>query len=258
MARIISLVNQKGGVGKTTTAINLAAYLAKLGKFVLLLDLDPQSNATSGIGLKTDRDDGFYQVLADQIHLKDAIKRTAISGFDILPSSSQLAGARVELINMQEREFKLREILADIRNLYDYVIVDCAPSLDILTVNGLVASDSVMIPIQSEYYALEGLGQLLQTVELIKNNLQPNLEILGAVITMFDKRNNLCRGVAKEVQRYFPGRVFSSIIPRCVDLAEAPSFRQTIVEFNEHSKGAKAYRQLAQEIIDLEKENFSI
>jgi len=252
MAQVISLVNQKGGVGKTTTAINLSAYLARLGKFVLLLDLDPQSNATSGIGIDSASENGFYQVLADNLHPKDAIKSTAITGFDVLPASPQLAGARVELVNINQREFRLREILADIRMLYDYIIIDCAPSLDVLTINGLVASDSVMIPIQSEYYALEGLGQLLQTVSLIKNNLQPSLDILGAVITMYDKRNKLCRGVAKEVQRHFPGRVFSSMIPRCVNLAEAPSFRQTILEFNDHSKGAKAYRQLAQEIVNLE------
>lgn len=259
MAQVISLVNQKGGVGKTTTAVNLGAYLSQMGKFVLLLDLDPQSNATSGMGLSAVGDSkGLYQVLSGQVQPKYAIKRTAVSGYDILPSSSDLAGARVEMVELDNREFKLREILADIRMLYDYIIVDCGPSLDILTINGLVASDSVIIPIQSEYYALEGLGQLLETMNLIKENLQPSLEILGAVITMYDKRNNLCRGVAKEVQRHFPGRVFSSMIPRCVNLAEAPSFRKTILEFNKSSKGAKAYRQLAEEIISLENRKFTI
>lgn len=252
MARVISLVNQKGGVGKTTTAVNLGAYLSEMGKFVLLLDLDPQANATNGIGIDSRQTNGLYQVFSGAISAKDAIKKTAMAGYDVLPSSGQLAGARVELINVENREFQLREILADIRTFYDYIVIDCPPSLDILTINGLVASDNVLIPVQSEYYALEGLGQLLETVGLIQKNIQPSLEILGAVITMYDKRNNLCRGVAKEVQQHFPGRVFSSMIPRCVNLAESPSFRQTIVEFNRYSKGAKAYRQLAEEIIELE------
>lgn len=252
MAHVISLVNQKGGVGKTTTAVNLGACLAKMGKFVLLLDLDPQANATNGIGIDSRRENGLYQVFSKKVFIKDAIKKTAMPGYDVLPSSGQLAGARVELVNMDNREFQLREMIADIRTFYDYIIIDCPPSLDVLTINGLVASDNVLIPVQSEYYALEGLGQLLETVELVKANIQPSLDVLGAVITMYDKRNNLCRGVVKEVQRHFPGRVFSSIIPRCVNLAEAPSFRQTIIEFNKHSKGAKAYRQLAEEIIELE------
>lgn len=252
MAHVISLVNQKGGVGKTTTAVNLGAYLAEMGKFVLLLDLDPQANATNGIGIDSRQVSGLYQVFSGGISVKDAIKKTAMAGYDVLPSSGQLAGARVELVNIENREFQLREILADIRTFYDYIVIDCPPSLDVLTINGLVASDSVLIPVQSEYYALEGLGQLLETVGLIQQNIQPSLQILGAVITMYDKRNNLCRGVAKEVQRHFPGRVFSSMIPRCINLAEAPSFRQTIVEFNKSSKGAKAYRQLAEEVIELE------
>lgn len=252
MARVISLVNQKGGVGKTTTAVNLGAYLSEMGKFVLLLDLDPQANATNGIGIDSRQAQGLYQVLSGGARAKDVIKKTQMAGYDIMPSSGELAGARVELIERDNREFQLREILADIRTLYDYIIIDCPPSLDVLTVNGLVASDSVIIPVQSEYYALEGLGQLLETVDLIKTNIQPSLEILGAVITMYDKRNKLCRGVAKEVQRHFPGRVFSSMVPRCVNLAEAPSFRQTILEFNKWSKGAKAYRQLASEVINLE------
>ncbi len=258
MAHIISLVNQKGGVGKTTTAVNLGAFLADLGKFVLLLDLDPQANATSGMGINPNTANGLYQILSEKINPKDTIQRTNMTGYDIIPSSSALAGARVELLDVDDREYVLKNILADVRTLYDYVIIDCPPSLDILTVNGLAVSDSVIIPVQSEYYALEGLGQLLETMELVKEGINPSLDIMGAVVTLYDKRNKLCREVAKELNRNFPGRVFSSMIPRCVNLAEAPSFRQTILEFNHRSKGAKAYRSLAQEIIDFEKQKFSI
>jgi len=258
MAHIISLVNQKGGVGKTTTAVNLGAFLADLGKFVLLLDLDPQANATSGMGINPNTANGLYQILSEKISPKDTIQRTSMTGYDIIPSSSELAGARVELLDVDDREYILKNILADVRTLYDYIIIDCPPSLDILTVNGLAVSDSVIIPVQSEYYALEGLGQLLETMDLVKEGVNTSLEILGAVVTLYDKRNKLCREVAKELQRNFPGNVFSSMIPRCVNLAEAPSFRQTILEFNHRSKGAKAYRSLAQEIINSEKQKFSI
>ncbi len=254
MAQIISFVNQKGGVGKSTSAINLGAYLAALGKYVLLVDLDPQANATSGIGLEEERVPlNLYHCLIDKTLPEETIKKTNIFGCDILPASSALAGAGIELVGLNKREFKLYEVLRRIRTNYDYVIVDCPPSLGLLTINGLVAADELIIPVQCEYYALEGLGQLFKTINLIKENLGGEIKIKGALLTMYDRRNRLSRQVKKEMVRNFPNYVFESVIPRCVRLAEAPSFGQPIIKYDSRSRGAKAYRQLAEEIIKLDK-----
>ncbi len=253
MARIIGLVNQKGGVSKTTTGVNLSVYLAAMGKYILLIDSDPQANATSGMGINPHKLSlNLYHSLVGGLLPEEIIKKTSLFGCDIMPSGPDLAGARAELINLSGREFKLHEALRRVRTNYDYIIIDCPPSLDILTVNSLVAADEVIIPVQCEYYALEGLGQLLQTVELVKENLESPLKIKGALLTMYDRRNRLSRQVRKEMERNFPGYVFQSIIPRCVKLAEAPSYGQAIVQYDSRSKGAKAYRQLAQEIIKLD------
>jgi len=254
MAQIISLVNQKGGVSKTTTAINLASYLAASGKYVLLVDIDPQSNATSGIGFNTETSPlSLYNSLIGGLLPEETIHKTKLFGFDILPSDSDLAGATIELVNMSNREFKLYELLRRIRTNYDYILIDCPPSLGLLTINGLVAADEVIIPVQCEYYALEGLGQLLKTIELVQDNLGSFTKVKGALLTMYDKRNRLSRQVRKEMDRNFAGHVFESIIPRCVKLAEAPSFGQSIIQYNSRSKGAKAYQNLAKEIINLDK-----
>ena len=254
MARIISLVNQKGGVSKTTTAVNLGSYLAAMGKYVLLVDMDPQANATSGVGLDyQELSLNLYHSLIGGLLPEEVIHKTGLFGYDIMPASSDLAGATVELVNMSNREFKLKELLRRVRTNYDYILIDCPPSLGLLTINGLVAADEVIIPVQCEYYALEGLSQLLKTIELVKENLDSELNVKGALLTMYDRRNKLSRQVRKEMDRNFSGYVFGSIIPRCIKLAEAPSFGQTILQYNPHSKGAKAYKQLAQEIILLDK-----
>jgi chromosome partitioning protein len=254
MAKIISLVNQKGGVGKTTSAVNLAAYLAQSGKFVLLVDLDPQGNASSGMGIDIRRiPRSLYHAMVIGEHPSNIIQKTSIVGHDILPSSQDLAGANIELVHLDNREFKLYDVLRQVRTHYDYIIIDSPPSLGLLTINGLVASDEVIIPIQTEYYALEGLSQLLQTIELVRSNLQPNLRIMGALLTMFDRRIRLSRQVVREVRDHFPGPVFESIVPRSVRLAEAPSFGKSILHFDSFSKGARAYKNLAREVIEKEK-----
>jgi len=253
MGKIISVVNQKGGVGKTTTAVNLGAYLADFGKHVLLVDIDPQSNATSGIGINPrDLEHGLYEALVDVKTIFEVIKRTKHDRYSVAPSTPALAGAGVELVSMPEREFRLSKILESVRSEYDYLIIDAPPSLGLLTVNSLVAADEVLIPIQSEYFALEGLGQLLETINLVQNNLKPDLKIMGAVITMFDQRNKLSSLVMKELYQYFPNRVFRSVIPRSVRLAEAPSYGRSILHYDKNSKGGKAYERLAREILDLE------
>lgn len=255
MAKIISLINQKGGVGKTTSTINLASYLADEGKSVLLVDLDPQGNASSGIGIDTRNLDGsLYKAMISGGYPGSAILKVS-EGFDIIPSSQELAGAGVEMIHMDNREFRLYDVLRQIRTEYDYIVIDSPPSLGLLTINGLVASDEVIIPVQTEYYALEGLSQLLETIGLVKDNLQPELVVKGALLTMYDRRNRLARQVVKEVQEHFPGYVFESVIPRSVRLAEAPSFGKSILRFSGLSKGARAYKNLAREIIEIDKNN---
>jgi chromosome partitioning protein len=254
MAQIISLVNQKGGVGKSTTAVNLASYLAAIGKYVLLADIDPQANATAGIGFDPQTVPlNLYHSLIGGLLPEEVIRKTALFGYDILPAAPDLAGATIELVSQANREFKLYELLRRVRTNYDYILVDCPPSLGLLTVNGLVAADEVIIPVQCEYYALEGLGQLLKTVELVQENLGSPIKVKGALLTMYDRRNKLSRQVRKEMERNFAGHVFETIIPRCIKLAEAPSFGQAIIQYNPRSKGARAYQQLAQEIVELDK-----
>ncbi len=251
MAEIISVVNQKGGVGKTTTAVNLSAYLALLGKFVLLVDIDSQANATSGLGINpVEVPAGVYEALLGIKEVKDIILETGYDGFRLVPATVNLAGANIELVNMENREFRLYQALMANRQDYDYIIIDCPPSLGLLTINGLVASDKVLIPIQAEYYALEGLSQLLQTINLVKSNLKPNLDVLGAVITMFDKRNKLSDAVMEELYKYFPNKIFRSVVPRNVRLAEAPSHGKPISHYDPFSRGGRAYERLAREIID--------
>ena len=257
MGQIISIVNQKGGVGKTTTAINLAAYLASLGKFILLVDMDPQANATSGLGIDYNNlSKGVYEALIGQHNLRDVILNTTISGYKIAPATLNLAGANVELVNLENREFKLEQSLLPVRNDYDYILIDCPPSLGLLTINSLVAAEKLLIPVQAEYYALEGLGQLMNTINLVKNNIKPNLEVLGAVLTMYDKRNKLSEEILHQLYQYFPNRIFRSVIPRNVRLTEAPSFGKTILEYDPKSKGAKSYERLAREILDLTNLNY--
>ena len=254
MARIISVVNQKGGVGKSTTSVNLLSYLAALGKYVLLVDIDPQANATSGVGIDFRTVPlNLYHSLVGGLLPEEVIRQTGIFGYEVMPSAPDLAGATIELVGESNREFKLYELLRKIRTNYDYILIDCPPSLGLLTINGLVAADEVIIPVQCEYYALEGLGQLLKTIESVQENLDSPIKVKGALLTMYDKRNRLSRQVRKEIERNFDGYVFESVIPRCVKLAEAPSFGQTIIQYNPHSKGAKSYRQLAEEIISLDK-----
>ncbi len=250
MAQIVSVVNQKGGVGKTTTTVNLASYLSHLGKFVLIVDLDPQANATSAFGIGyRDLPAGTYEGMIGTHRVKDLIRPTEHEGLRILPASPALAGASVELVNELAREHKLRQALLEVRNDYDYILIDNPPSLGLLTVNGLVAADSVLIPVQAEYFALEGLGQLLGTIDLIKQSLNPNLNLMGAVITMFDPRTKLSQEVFSELYRYFPDKIYRSVIPRSVRLAEAPSFGKSILGYDPSSKAAKAYERLAREFL---------
>ena len=251
MTRIYTLVNQKGGVGKTTTAINLGAYLAKMGKSVLVVDLDPQANATSSLGVdkRTVQTSTYDALLADDVPAASILfnERLQIS---LLPSSPALAGAEVELVEEADREFKLRHALESMDGKYDYILIDCPPSLGILTVNGLVASrDGVLIPVQCEYLALEGLGQISQTIERVRSMLFPDLRVRGVILTMFDPRTNLSADVVKEVNNHFPGQVFKSVIPRSIRLAEAPSYGLPISAYAPASVGAKAYEALAKELL---------
>jgi chromosome partitioning protein len=251
MARIISIVNQKGGVGKTTTAVNLAAYLAAYGKRVLLVDMDPQGNASSGLGVDYQSlAKGVYDVLVyDEVNFPHITLPHKIENLHIAPANLNLAGANVELANLDRREFRLSDNLAKIQNDYDFILIDNPPSLGLLTLNGMVGASELLIPVQCEYFALEGLSQLLYTINLIQNNLKPELNILGAVLTMYDGRNRLSEEVFNELYQYFPRKIFRSIIPRNIRLAEAPSYGQSIMEYDPYSKGAKAYDRLAQEVL---------
>lgn len=250
MAHIISVVNQKGGVGKTTTALNLAAFLAEDGKFVLLVDFDPQANATSGLGVDyRNLEAGVYEAIIGECDISDVIMKTEHDGLSLVPSTQALAGAAVELVNAEEREYFLHKALLGIRNNYDYIIIDNPPSLGLITINALVAADSVLVPIQAEFYALEGLSQLLNTINLVKENIKPELELMGAVITMYDARTRLSQEVLEELYRFFPEKIFRSVIPRSVRLAEAPSFGKTILGYDPSSKAAKAYQRLSREFV---------
>ncbi len=253
MGRIISVVNQKGGVGKTTTAINLGAYLAEAGKFVLIVDLDPQANATSGIGVDFQTiERGVYEAVLGDVSMKEIVQPTAHDTLRIAPATPALAGLNVELVPMERREHRLRDSLLEIRHDYDYILIDCPPTLGLITLNGIVAADEVLIPVQAEYFALEGLGQLLETVNLVKDRIRPEVNILGAVLTMYDGRTKLSEDVLQELYKYFPNNIFRSVVPRSVRLAEAPSFGRSIAAFDRFSKGAKAYERLAREIIETE------
>ncbi len=259
MARIISIVNQKGGVGKTTTALNLAAYLAEKGKFVLLVDLDPQANATSGIGIDPQGlEQGIYEAILGNASVRDIAQPTAHQGMHVAPATTALAGLNIELVQMENREFALRDALLAIRNDYDFILIDCPPTLGLITLNGIVAGDEILIPVQAEYYALEGLGQLLETVQLVRDRIRPEVGVLGAVITMYDARTKLSDDVLHELYKYFPNNIFRSVIPRNVRLAEAPSYGRSIAHFDAQSKGAKAYERLAQEILERELDGYHI
>jgi chromosome partitioning protein len=250
-ATVLCVANQKGGVGKTTTTVSLAAALAQLSARVLIVDLDPQGNATTGLGLRAEEGDpGTYRVLVEAMPVADARTPTEVDGLDVIPSSIDLAGAEVELVSAFSREMLLRRSLEPIRDEYDVVLIDCPPSLGLLTVNALVAADQVLVPIQCEYYALEGVGQLMRTVRLVGDNLNRDLELGGVVLTMFDGRTNLSQQVVDEVRAYFGERAFQTVIPRTVRLSEAPSFGQPITVFDPHSRGARAYQRLAGELAD--------
>ncbi len=250
MALILSVVNQKGGVGKTTTAVNLGAYLARQGKFVLLVDLDPQCNATSNLGHDHRAlEKGVYEAITGSADFRDIVLPTPIEGYRVAPATPNLAGAGVELVNAERREFKLSDALTSVRHDYDFIIIDSPPSLGLLTINGLIAADQVLIPVQAEYFALEGLGALMQTIDLVKQHVKPDLGVLGAVITMFDSRNKLSNEVMAELYKFFPNKIFRSAVPRNVRLAEAPSYGKVIADYDPGSKGAKAYERLAEEII---------
>jgi chromosome partitioning protein len=250
MARVIAICNQKGGVGKTTTAVNLGAYLAAAGKRVLLVDFDPQANASSALGHnQMTGEASVYHAILDQVTPEQVIKPSIIYNYHYVPSAPHLAGALVELVNVPEREYFLRKFVNRVRHDYDYILIDLPPSLSLLTVNGMVAADEVLIPVQTEYYSLEGIGQLLETVNLIRDNLAHPISVTGAVITMYDKREHLSREVSKNIRRHFPHHVFEVEIPRAVALAEAPSFSKPIILYRPDSPGAQAYERLAREVI---------
>ncbi len=251
MAKVISVANQKGGVGKTTTAVNLSACLAYEGKKVLLVDSDPQGNATGGAGVdKRHCEQTVYDVLINSVSIEDIVKETSYENFDVCPSNISLAGAEIELVSILGREYQLKNALEKVKDKYDFIIIDAPPSLGLITINALTASDSVLIPIQCEYYALEGVSQLTNTVKKIKKVLNPEIEIEGVLLTMFDSRTNLSIQVVEEVKRFFPDKVYRSIIPRNVRLSEAPSFGTPIIHYDKTSRGAESYLELARELIE--------
>ncbi|MBV7392176.1 MULTISPECIES: ParA family protein [Enterococcus] len=255
MARIISVANQKGGVGKTTTTVNLGACLSALGKRVLIIDSDAQGNATSGLGIrKPDVKIDIYDVLVNEVPIEETILPTARENLSIVPATLQLAGAEIELTSMMARESRLKTALADVQDNYDYILIDCPPSLGHLTINAFTASNAILIPVQSEYYALEGLSQLLNTVRLVQKHFNPDLEIEGVLLTMYDARTNLGAEVVEEVRRYFAEKVYDTIIPRNVRLSEAPSHGQPIIDYDPRSKGAEMYEALAKEVLAREQE----
>ena len=250
MGRVISFSNQKGGVGKTTTCVNMAAYLAKAGKKVLLIDLDPQGNATTGLGFsKSALKKSVYNVMIDEEPVKENVLATEVEGLFVLPSNIDLAGAEVELVYKKGREKVLRTALEGERARYDFVLIDCPPSLGLLTINALAAADSAIIPIQSEYYALEGLSQLMNTISLVRQHLNGKLQVEGVVLTMYDGRSTISKQIAAEIKKYFTKKLYEIVIPRNVRLSEAPSFGEPIIIYDKYSRGAEAYTDLAKEVI---------
>ncbi|MGM0276469.1 ParA family protein [Enterococcus sp. AZ080] len=253
MAQIISVTNQKGGVGKTTTTVNLGACLASLGKQVLLVDMDAQGNATSGVGIrKPDVTKDIYDVLVNELPIAEATIATEHENLSIVPATLQLAGAEIELTSMMARESRLKSSLAEVNDQYDYILIDCPPSLGHLTINSFTASDSILIPVQCEYYALEGLSQLLNTVRLVQKHFNPELEIEGVLLTMYDARTNLGNEVVEEVRKYFREKVYDTVIPRNIRLSEAPSHGKPIIDYDPRSRGAEVYQALAKEVVDRE------
>jgi len=254
MARIISVANQKGGVGKTTTTVNLGSCLAYMGQKVLLVDMDAQGNATSGMGIrKPDVEQDIYDVLVNEVPIADAILPSSRENLDIVPATLQLAGAEIELTSMMARESRLKTALSELHANYDFILIDCPPSLGHLTINAFTASDAILIPVQCEYYALEGMSKLLNTVRLVQKHFNPSLEIEGVLLTMFDARTNLGAEVVEEVRRYFQEKVYDTVIPRNVRLSEAPSHGLSIVDYDIRSKGAEVYQALAKEVLAREK-----
>ncbi|HOZ55340.1 MAG TPA: AAA family ATPase [Clostridia bacterium] len=251
MGKVISIANQKGGVGKTTTAVNLSAILAKKGKKVLLIDADPQGNATSGVGVDKSVQMSVYDVLVDEVEIENTVQKTVMDNLDLCPSNINLAGAEVQLVAVKGREKRLKNKIDIIREKYDYVIIDCPPSLGIITLNAFTASDSVLIPVQCEYYALEGLGQLINTINLVKKHLNKELLVEGALLTMYDARTNLSNQVVKEVKKYFENKVYKTVIPRNVKLSEAPSYGMPICMYDTRSKGSRCYEKFVKEFIKI-------
>lgn len=249
LGKIVSVANQKGGVGKTTTTVNLSTILAKRGKKVLLIDTDPQGNATSGLGIEKESDLSTYDLLITDVAAEDIIQETAIKNLYITPSNMNLAGAEVQLVSMMSREQRMKEKLDSIKDKFDYILIDCPPSLGLITLNAFTASDSVLIPVQCEYYALEGLGQLLNTVELVRKHLNKNLYVEGALLTMYDIRTNLANQVVREVKRFFQNKVYKTVIPRNVKVSEAPSYGMPITIYDPKSKGARSYEKFAKEFL---------
>lgn len=249
MGKIISIINQKGGVGKTTTAVNLAAFLADKGYKTMLVDVDSQGNTTSGLSKDVEFEETLYDVLLDDVSIEEAVVKTDIKKLSILPASIDLAGAEIEMVSVEKREFLMKRKLDQVRDKYDFILIDCPPSLGLMTLNALVASQEILIPIQAEFYALEGLSQLVKTVQVVTRKLNPGLSILGILLTMFDGRTNLSLQVADEVKKYFGNKVFRTVIPRSVKLSEAPSFGEPILTYAPKSKGAEAYKKLCREVI---------
>lgn len=254
MGKIISIANQKGGVGKTTTAINMSTILAKRGKKVLFIDADPQGNGTSGLGVNKKQKFSIYDVLIEDIEVENTLQKTQVKNLDLCPSNMNLAGAEVQLVSMEDREYRLKTKLNNIRDKYDFIIIDCPPSLGLITLNAFTASNSVLIPVQCEYYALEGLGQLLNTVELVRKHMNKDFKVEGALLTMYDARTNLSNQVVKEVKRYFEDKVYKNVIPRNVKLSEAPSYGMPITLYDPRSKGAKSYEKFTREFLKINEE----